>query len=210
MLIVGAKGMAKELLEIFSCEMKLQDNEILFFDNVSKNLPDLLFDRYRVLKDFHQVSEYFRKQSSKFTLGLGNPKLRKLMTDKFVSLGGELTTIISSKSHIGSFNTTIGKGCQIMQAAIITNNVTIGDGVLINLKSSISHDTVIGDFVEIACGVTISGRCYIEDNVFIGSNSVINPDITIGKNAIIGAGSVVIKNVPSNVTVLGNPAKIIK
>jgi len=210
MLIVGAKGMAIEILEILSSEMKLQDNEIIFFDNVNKDIPDLLFERFRVLRDFTEVSEYFKEHSSRFTLGLGNPKLRTIMTSKFVGLGGELTSIISSKSHIGSFNTKIGKGCQIMQGVIITNDVEIGEGVLINLKSSISHNTIIGNNVEIACGVTISGRCVVEDNVFIGSNSVLNPDVNIGENTIIGSGSVIIKDVPSNVTVVGNRARIIK
>jgi acetyltransferase-like isoleucine patch superfamily enzyme len=92
----------------------------------------------------------------------------------------------------------------------ITNNVSIGEGVLVNLNSSISHDTLIGNYVEIACGVNISGRCNIADNVFIGSNSVLSPDVLIGENTIIGAGSVVIKDVPANVTIVGNPAKIIK
>ncbi len=36
------------------------------------------------------------------------------------------------------------------------------------------------------------------------------PGITIEDNAVIGAGSVVTKDVPANVVVAGNPAKIIK
>jgi acetyltransferase-like isoleucine patch superfamily enzyme len=32
----------------------------------------------------------------------------------------------------------------------------------------------------------------------------------VGKNVLIGAGSVVLKNIPDNVVVFGNPAKIIK
>lgn len=35
-------------------------------------------------------------------------------------------------------------------------------------------------------------------------------DITIGSNVIIGAGSVVTKDIPDNVVVVGNPAKVIK
>ncbi len=210
MLIVGAKGMAIEILEILSCEMKLKDKEILFFDNLNKDIPDFLFERFKVIKDYSQIKDYFKNHSAKFTLGLGEPKLRALLASRFVELGGEFTTVISSKSQIGSFNTKIGKGCQIMQNVLITNDVSIGDGVLINLKSSISHNTIIGDNVEIACGVTISGRCNIQDNVFIGSNSVLNSDLKIGANSILGSGSVVIDNVPENVTVVGNPSRIIR
>ncbi len=50
----------------------------------------------------------------------------------------------------------------------------------------------------------------IGNNVEVGANVVIIGDIEIGDNVIIGAGSVVVKNVPSNCVVAGNPAKIIK
>ena len=44
----------------------------------------------------------------------------------------------------------------------------------------------------------------------IGANSVIIGDIKIGNNSIIAAGSIVLKDVPTNVIVAGNPAKIVK
>lgn len=53
-------------------------------------------------------------------------------------------------------------------------------------------------------------RPIIGDNVDIGVNSVIIGNIKIGNNVIIGAGSVVVKDIPDNCTVAGNPAKIIR
>lgn len=50
----------------------------------------------------------------------------------------------------------------------------------------------------------------VGDDVWIGGNSVILPGITIGNNSVIGAGSVVTKDVPEDVVVAGNPAKVIK
>jgi acetyltransferase-like isoleucine patch superfamily enzyme len=47
-------------------------------------------------------------------------------------------------------------------------------------------------------------------DVFVGVNSVILRDVTIGDYAIIGAGSVVTKDVPPQVVVAGNPARVIK
>ena len=49
----------------------------------------------------------------------------------------------------------------------------------------------------------------IGDNCLIATNSVVFGPITIGDNVKIGAGSVVNKDVPSNCTVVGNPAHII-
>jgi serine O-acetyltransferase len=50
----------------------------------------------------------------------------------------------------------------------------------------------------------------IGNNVEVGANVVIIGDIEIGDNVTIGAGSVVVKSVPSNCVIAGNPARIIK
>lgn len=209
MIIVGAKGMAKELLEVIFTELQMNEEDICFFDNVNE-YHTKFYNKFSILKSFDEVNTYFRTINNEFTLGIGNPNLRRSMAGKFINLGGLLTSVISTNAKIGSFNTVIGNGSQIMQGVVITNDVKLGVGVLVNVNSSISHDTEIGDFTEIACGVTIPGRCNIGENVFIGSNATLNPDITIGDNAIIGAGAVVLSNVSSNATVVGNPAKPIK
>ena len=49
----------------------------------------------------------------------------------------------------------------------------------------------------------------VEDGVTIGMNSTMLGRITIGKNSKIGAGAVVCHDVPKDVTIIGNPAKII-
>ncbi len=50
----------------------------------------------------------------------------------------------------------------------------------------------------------------IGDHVSLGANVCIMGNITIGNNVIVGAGSVVVKDVPDNCVVAGNPARIIK
>jgi maltose O-acetyltransferase len=59
-------------------------------------------------------------------------------------------------------------------------------------------------------GVEYGKPVHIGDNVWIGGRSIINPGVKIGNNVVIASGSVVTKNVPDNVVVGGNPAKIIK
>lgn len=53
-------------------------------------------------------------------------------------------------------------------------------------------------------------RPTIGDNVTLGANVVVIGNIHIGNNVIVGAGSVVVKDVPDNAVVAGNPARIIK
>jgi len=47
-------------------------------------------------------------------------------------------------------------------------------------------------------------------NVWIGGSAIVLPGVTIGQNSVVGAGAVVTKNVPENVIVAGNPARVIK
>jgi maltose O-acetyltransferase len=50
----------------------------------------------------------------------------------------------------------------------------------------------------------------IGDNVWIGGRAVICPGVTVGDNVVIAAGAVVVKDVPDNSVVGGNPARKIK
>ena len=40
--------------------------------------------------------------------------------------------------------------------------------------------------------------------------AILCPGVTIGENSVVGAGAVVTKDVPDNVVVGGNPARIIR
>lgn len=50
----------------------------------------------------------------------------------------------------------------------------------------------------------------IGDNVWIGGGAIINPGVTIGDNVVVGAGAVVTKDIPPNIVIGGNPARVIK
>ena len=44
----------------------------------------------------------------------------------------------------------------------------------------------------------------------VGANATLLPGVIIGRNALVGAGSVVVRDVPDDKVVAGNPARIIK
>ena len=109
-------------------------------------------------------------------------------------------------------------GIEIHPAAKIGENLFIdhGMGVVIGESSKIGND------VTLYHGVTLGGISPSEhseeqrnikrhptlmDNVIVGSSAQILGPITIGKYARIGANTVVLKNVPENATMVGNPAK---
>lgn len=208
MLVIGAKGFAKEVLEVI--HQLNQSGNLVFYDDVNDNMPEKLFGQFPVLRTTQEASIYFKKNDNQFTIGIGNPVLRKKLYDKFTSLGGEFTSTISPLAIIGSFDVKIGIGSNILSGSVFSNCTEIGVGCIVYYNSIITHDCKIGDFVEISPSVTLLGRCNIDSYATIGANATILPDVKIGKNVIIGAGSLVTKNIPDNCVAFGTPAKIIE
>ena len=109
-------------------------------------------------------------------------------------------------------------GIEIHPNAKIGKNLFIdhGMGVVIGETSD------IGDYVTIYHMVTLGGIApsinsndqrnikrhpTIKDEVVIGSGAQVLGPVVVGKGARIGANAVVLKDVPNNATMVGNPAK---
>ena len=204
MLVIGAKGFAKEVLEVLYEYDDVED--LVFYDDVNKD-THLLFKRFKILHSLDEASNYFKTGNKEFTVGIGNPVLREKLSKIFKDLGGEYTSTISLKANIANFDVHIASGANILAGAHIANGVRIGQGCLIYYNAIITHDVRLGDFVQVSPGATLLGRCEIGSNSQIGANATILPDIHIGVNVIIGAGAVVTKNIPDYSTVYGVPAK---
>lgn len=208
MIIVGAKGFAKEVLEVLHQLNQL--DHLVFYDDVNEDAPAFLYGQFPVLRNKEAAAHYFKTVDSRFIIGIGNPALRKKLALEFEAMGGVFTSTISPLAQIGHYGNSIGEGSNIMTGTVLTNDVKIGEGVLINLNCTVGHDSTIGDFVELSPGVHISGNCKIGSYSNIGTNATILPKVTIGENVIIGAGSVVTKDIPDNCLVVGIPATIKK
>ncbi|UOQ68950.1 acetyltransferase [Hymenobacter volaticus] len=163
-----------------------------------------------MLQTEEEARQWLSHQDQQFVLGVGNPKVRRLLAAKLRSCRGVLTSIISPKTSIGAFGIEIGDGCTIMEGCILTTDIRVGEGVLLNVCCTIGHDSVIGDYTELMPGTRISGHVQIGENCAIGTNAILLPGVTIGDNTVIGAGSVVTKDVEANVVAVGTPAKVIK
>ncbi|TLD82533.1 sugar O-acetyltransferase [Helicobacter trogontum] len=101
-------------------------------------------------------------------------------------------------------NVFINSSCTFMDRG----GITIGDDVYIAPKVCLT--TINHDINPYNRATTFCKPIHIGNRVWIGINATICPGVTIGENSIIAAGAVVTKDVPSNVIVGGNPAKIIK
>lgn len=105
-------------------------------------------------------------------------------------------------------------GIEIHPGARIGNRLLIDHGMGV----VIGETAIVGDDCTIYHQVTLGGtgkerkkrHPTIGNNVIVGSGSKVLGNITIGDNVKIGANSVLLSDTPSNVTVVGVPAKIVK
>lgn len=88
--------------------------------------------------------------------------------------------------------------------------VTIGDDCFIGPNVSIYTACHSTDPVERNNRREWAEPVVIGNNVWIGGSVTILPGVTIGNNVTVGAGAVVTRDVPDNVVVAGNPAKVIR
>lgn len=205
MIIIGSRGFAKELLEIL---FEKDISQLYFFDDITKGLPETLYDKYPIISDIKILSDIIRL-SPDFIIGVGGTAIREILAEKIIKLGGRMNSLVSNKASIGHLGTRYSEGTLILNSAIITNDVTIGKGCIINKASILSHDVSLGNYCEVSPGARLLGRVTVGDYTSIGTNAVILPDVKVGKNCIVGAGAIVTRNVADNQTVVGMPAKCI-
>lgn len=103
--------------------------------------------------------------------------------------------------------------------------IEIHPGAKIGKQVFFDHTgAIVGETAEIGDNVTLVGRVVlgssgkgnnflrhtiVEDGATLGMNSTMLGRIRIGQNTKIGAGALVTHDVPADVTIIGNPAKII-
>ncbi|MDR6196889.1 serine acetyltransferase [Siphonobacter sp. SORGH_AS_0500] len=102
------------------------------------------------------------------------------------------------------YKTEIGKGLVVFHG----HALVVNDGTVIGENCVLRHCTTIGN-KQLPDG-SYSTCPRIGNNVDVGANVCIIGPISIGNNVTIGAGSTVVKDVPANCIVVGNPARIIK
>ncbi|NJK99082.1 MAG: serine O-acetyltransferase [Spirulinaceae cyanobacterium SM2_1_0] len=112
-------------------------------------------------------------------------------------------------SHLARFFTgiEIHPGAQLGKGLFIDH----GMGVVIG------ETAIIGDFCLIYQGVTLGGtgkesgkrHPTLGENTVVGAGAKVLGNLQIGNNVRIGAGSVVLRDVPSDCTVVGIPGRIV-
>jgi sugar O-acyltransferase (sialic acid O-acetyltransferase NeuD family) len=175
-----------------------------FIDNDIKRL-----EKYGRSKEIiGLINEYQPQENDVFLCTIAEQKYRKQYTLFYETKNAQFVSIFHKSSYINQ-ESKIGIGVFVSPFCIISCDVKIGNHVLFNSYADVGHDVIIDDYCHINSFSLLGGFSHICEGATVHPNSVVLPGKKVGKNSIVGAGSIVIKNVPSNVTVFGAPAKII-
>jgi sugar O-acyltransferase (sialic acid O-acetyltransferase NeuD family) len=148
-------------------------------------------------------------KSFDYFIGVGHNGIRKkIFNQLYEQLGNPVNAI--HPSAVISASVEMNHGIMISANATINPLVTLGEGVICNTSCSIDHECIIEDFAHIAPGAVLCGNVRIGAGTFVGANAVIKQGITVGRNVTIGAGTVIIRDIPDNMMVVGNPQRILQ
>ena len=104
---------------------------------------------------------------------------------------------LSNKIHICNDSEIEGYICFSDKGHMICGAQKIGAGSIIGTRVTIGMSHIDG------------GRPTIGRNVWIGSDCVVYGSITIGDGATLLPGTVLNKNIPANIVMQGNPARLV-
>ena len=124
------------------------------------------------------------------------------------------------KQHVPFFPRLISQLARWLTGVEIHPGATIGVGFFIDhgMGVVIGETTEIGDYVTLFQGVTLGGtgkergkrHPTLGNHVVVGAGAKVLGGISIGDNVKVGANAVVLRSVPANSTVVGNPGRIVK
>jgi acetyltransferase-like isoleucine patch superfamily enzyme len=136
------------------------------------------------------------------------------------------------RDFVNLYGCTIGDNCRINTFVEIQKNAVLGKNIKVSSHTFICEGVTIEDDVFIGHNVSFINDKYpravngqgtlqseadwqmvpttVKRGATIGTGCTILCGVVIGENAMVGAGSVVVRDVPANAVVVGNPARVIR
>lgn len=150
----------------------------------------------------------FTHEISHAVIAVGNNHDRAAIAAR---MSGDIrwVTLVHPRAYVAG-SVQVGAGTVICAMSVVQPGSEIGEHVVINTSASVDHGNRIHDFVHIGPGVNLAGMVTIEQGAFLGTGANVIPWRRVGAWATVGSGAVVTTDLPSSVTAVGVPARVIK
>jgi sugar O-acyltransferase (sialic acid O-acetyltransferase NeuD family) len=155
------------------------------------------------------IAEYEPDADDEVLCAIGAPGIRKSVIDLLRAAGAQFHTYVDPRATLGQ-GVRVGAGSIICPGSVLSAEVVVDEHVHVNFNCSLGHDTRLGDFTTVSPAVNIMGEVPVGSAVFLGGSAVVLPRLSVGAASVVGAGAVVTASVPAGVTVVGNPARIVR
>jgi sugar O-acyltransferase (sialic acid O-acetyltransferase NeuD family) len=134
---------------------------------------------------------------------------RKTVAELLVENGCQCPNLIHPAIDLNYVQ--MGQGCAVLEGSTLGMNVRLGNFVDIRYGCVVSHDVVLEDYVFLSTGAKLTGFTRAGKGCWVGAGAtVLGEKAFLGEGCVIGAGAVVVKPVPPQVTVVGNPARLLE
>ena len=207
-LVVGASGHAKVVLDIFEKEAR---HEVVGLLDDFKPAETIWFG-YSVFGPVADVANLASKhQVESIFVAIRSNWIRTQIVTRLKTLAPELTFVsaVHPSAQIAR-GVSLGAGSVVMPGVAINSDSTIGDFAILNTNSSVDHDSRLGEFASLAPRAATGGNVSIGDFSAIGIGAVILHGRSIGQHSVIGAGAVVTRDIGACAVAYGVPAKMIR
>ena len=202
LLIIGGGGHAKVVYDAIRTA-GVEVTVTIYDDNPLLHGSSFLEPNPQVVETWTPAQYHF------FHIAVGENTARRALSRRVSAEGLTPYSIVHSAAVISPY-AKIGDASFIAALARIAPAAVIGEGSIVNHLAVIDHDCRIGAYCHVAPGAVICGGVKVGDGTLIGARATVLPGLEIGTGVVVGAGAVVTRNVADYITVIGNPAKVLK
>jgi acetyltransferase EpsM len=172
-----------------------------------------LYKGYNVLGTSNDVDKFIEDKDVYFFIGFFGLQNEEAIYKKIINLNiptDRLATLIHPTAYVPKEYCSIGNGVLIAPLARVCPDSMIEDNCILMSGSLIGHDSTMKRFAHLAADCIVGGNVTVGFGAHVGTNATIRENVNVGNFSLIGSGSVVLKDVPENSIVAGNPARILR